>query len=304
VSGITIAVDGSDLKATTGPGGAFELRGVPPGRVRLHFQAPRAAGTLELADVTQTEAISLTVVVNGSNIELESQERVTGSEAQLEGKVLAADYAARSLTVGTTTVVVPEGTPITNGYRELALADVIVGARVHVKGARSGDTLTATRIMVQQTGLERVTLAGVASEVAGICPDRTFRFGSTTIAVNASTIFVQGSCGELAGGVSLEVKGLRRTDGSALATMVKFKTLGDDDDEDDGEGNVPVEFSGAISGLGGPCPARTFHVGEREVHTTGATTFLTPCATLVNGQHVEIKGKQAGNGKVIASQVK
>ena len=94
------------------------------------------------------------MVVSGSTVELESQERVTGSQAQLEGKVLSVNYGARTLVVGTTTVLVPEGIPITNGYRALELEDVIVGARIHVKGSRAGDTITATSIMVQQTGLE------------------------------------------------------------------------------------------------------------------------------------------------------
>jgi len=31
--------------------------------------------------------------------------------------------------------------------------------------------------------------------------------------------------------------------------------------------------------------------------------FLTPCATLANGQGVNVKGKATGNGKVNASQV-
>ena len=304
LTGIKVSVEGTDLSATTGAGGLFELRGVPAGRVRLNFQAPRAAGTLELDGVSQTESIELSVIVSGTSIEVESQERSTGAEAQLEGKVAAADYAARSLLVGTTTVVVPDGTPITNGHRALALTDVIVGARIHVKGARSGDTLTASRVMVQQTGLERLTLSGTASEVAGTCPDRTFRFGSTVIAVNLSTIFVQGSCDAIAGGISLEVKGLRRTDGSVLATMVKFKSGGGDDDDEDEDGGVPVEVSGAISNLRGPCPARKFNVSDREVHTTGATTFLTPCATLADGQQVTVKGEAAGNGMVIASEVK
>ena len=171
------------------------------------------------------------------------------------------------LGVGTTTVVVPENTPITNGYRELELQDVIVGARIHVKGSRSVDTITATRIMVQQTGLERVTLSGVVSAVTGTCPDVTFKFGSIGIAVNGSTVFVQGTCADLKGSITVEVKGLRRVDGSVLATMVKFRSKGDDGDED-GPGNQTVEFSGAISGLSGPCPARKFHVGAREVHTT------------------------------------
>ena len=305
MSGVRVSADGGPT-ATTGPGGAFELRGVPAGRVRLRFDAPRASGTLEIADVSQTETITLTVVVSGSTVELESQQRETGSQAQLEGKVLSANHAARSLVVGTTTVMVPEGTPITNGNRELDLADVVVGARVHVKGARTGDTLTATRVMVQQTGLERVSLSGSVSNLGGACPDATFRFGSTTIAVNSSTMFVRGSCSALAGGLSLEVKGLRRADGSVLATMVRFtRGSGDDDDDDEeGGGGGPVDVTGAITSLDGTCPARTFQAGDRQVRTTGATTFLTPCATLANGQTVQVKGRATGNGTVMASEVK
>ena len=304
MSGVRVSADGGPT-ATTGPGGAFELRGVPAGRVRLRFDAPRASGTLEIADVSQTETITLTVVVSGSTVELESQQRETGSQAQLEGKVLSANHAARSLVVGTTTVMVPEGTPITNGNRELDLTDVVVGARVHVKGARTGDTLTATRVMVQQTGLERVNLSGDLSNLAGACPDATFRFGSTAIAVNSSTIFVQGSCSALAGGLSLEVKGLRRADGSVLATMVRFTRGGGDDDDDDEEGGGGlVDVTGAITSLGGTCPARTFQAGDRQVRTTGATTFQTPCATLANGQTVQVKGRATGNGTVMASEVK
>ena len=296
--GVTVSVEGTDLSTTTGPDGAFELRGVPPGRVRLRFQGSGATGTLELTDVSQTEEIALTVVVSGSTVELESQERVTGSQAQLEGKVVSVNYAGRSLVVGTTTVTVPDGIPITNGFRELELQDVIVGARVHVKGSRAGDTITATSIMVQQTGLERVTLTGVVSDLGGACPAATFKLGSQVIAVNESTIFVQGACDDLASGDTVEVKGFRRTDGSVLATMVKFKS----DDDGDG-GGKSVELSGDISELSGSCPARTFNIGDREVRTTGATNFLTPCATLANGQNVNVKGKATGNGKVNASEV-
>jgi hypothetical protein len=301
--GITVAVEGTDLSTTTGPNGAFELRGVPPGRVRLRFQGAGATGTLELTDVFQTEEISLTVVVSGSTVELESQERVTGSQAQLEGKVVSVNYAGRSLVVGTTTVKVPDGIPITNGNRELELQDVTVGARIHVKGSRAGDTITATSIMVQQTGLERVTLTGAVSALGGACPEKTFKFGSQVIVVNESTIFVQGACSDLASGDTVEVKGFRRTDGSVLASMVKFKSADDGDGGDGDGGGVPVEFSGAISGLSGSCPARTFNIGDREVRTTGATDFLTPCATLANGHNVKVTGKATGNGKVNASQV-
>ncbi len=240
------------------------------------------------------------MVVNGSTVELESQERVTGSQAQLEGKVASVNYAARSLVVGTTTVAVPEGIPITNGFRTLELQDVIVGAHIHAKGSRAGDTLTATSLMVQQTGLDRVSLSGVVSDLGGACPTKTFKFGSQVIDVNESTIFVQGACSELTSGAAADVKGFRRPDGSVLATMVKFNSESNGDDDGTGE---PVELLGAISGLSGSCPARSFHIGDCEVRTTGATNFLTPCATLANGQNVKVNGKATGNEKVMASQV-
>ena len=301
LGGVKVSVEGTDLSATTNANGAFMLNGVPPGLVRLLFQGSGASGTVDLNEVTQSETIAISVVVNGSSVELESEARTTGSEAQLEGKIVSINYAGRSMVVGTTTVNVPEGVEITNGYRLLDFTDLIVGARIHVKGTRSGETITASRILAQQTGLDSVTVSGTVSDVAGTCPDRTFKFGSTAIAVNRSTHFVQGSCEQIADGLKLEVKGLRRPDGSILATQVKFNKKDDDDEDEEG---VPVEFSGTISGLSGPCPARRFMAGGREVQTTGATTFLTPCATLANGQTVTVKGKQTGNGKVIAREVK
>jgi hypothetical protein len=302
LGGVKVSVEGTDLSATTNANGDFSLRGVPPGLVRLLFQGAGATGSVELNDVAQSQSISISVVVNGPNVEVESEARVTGSEAQLEGKIASVDYAGRKLVVGTTAVIVPQGVEITNGYRLLELTDLIVGARIHVKGTKSGDTITASRILAQQTGLDTITLSGVVSDTAGACPDATFRFGSTAIAVNRSTLFVQGSCALIKSGVTLEVKGLRRPDGSVLATQVKFNKNGDgDDDEDEG---VPVQFSGVISGLSGPCPARKFIAGGRDVQTTGSTTFLTPCATLANGMTVAIKGKQTGSDKVIADEVK
>jgi hypothetical protein len=294
LAGIKISVSGTDLSTTTDASGNFQLRGVPPGLVRLLFEGPSASGSLDLEDVSQTEQISLSLVVSGSTIELDEQERVTGSQAQLEGKVVSTNYAARTLVVGTTTVLVPEDASITNGYRELELEDVIVDARVHVKGSKNGTTITATRIIVQQTGLDRVTASGVVSDVSGVCPDVSFKFGSLALAVNASTIFVQGTCDDLQSDVTAEAKGLRRTDGSVLVTMLKFKSKGS---------NKTVEFSGVISGLSGSCPALKFQAAGHEVKTNGATTFLTPCATLANGQTVEVKGKETGNG-ITASQVK
>jgi hypothetical protein len=298
LGGVKVSIEGTDLSTTTNSSGSFSLQGVPPGLVRLLFQGAGASGSVDLNDVGQSQSISINVVVNGPSVEVESESRITGSEAQLEGKIASTDYPARKLVVGTTVVNVPQGVEITNGYRLLELTDLIVGARVHVKGTKAGDAITASRILAQQTGLDTVTINGVVSDLAGTCPDATFRFGSTAIAVNRSTIFVQGSCAQIQNLLPVEVKGLRRPDGSVLATQVKFNKK--DDDED----GVPVQFSGVISGLSGPCPARKFVAAGRDVQTTGSTTFLTPCVTLANGMTVAVKGKQTGSAKVIADEVK
>ena len=117
--------------------------------------------------------------------------------------------------------------------------------------------------------------------------------------MNESTIFVQGACSDLTSGATVEVKGFRRTDDSVLATMVKFKSNGDDD----GRGTSPSNSRGSSPG----CPVHVRRVRSISATArsgqTGATNFLTPCATLANGQNVKVKGKATGNGKVKASEV-
>jgi len=298
LGGFKVSVVGSDLAAVTGSNGAFTLRGVPPGHVRLEFQGTGVQGELGLEDVREGERIALSVVVSGSTIELAQQQRVTGSQSQLEGTIESVQRPSRTFTIGTTTVVVQEDIPITMGFRALEYSDLVVGARVHVKGALDGDTLSATSILVQQTGLDAVKSSGVISGVGGTCPVATFELGSASVSVNASTIYVRGSCDDLVDGATVEIKGLRREDGSILATMVRFKTATGDEEE-----AQAIEVSGALSGLSGRCPALTFTVGGRQVRTTGATQFATSCGHLTNGQTVTVSGRVTGNGMVLASQV-
>jgi len=117
---------------------------------------------------------------------------------------------------------VPSTASITDGFRAFDFSDLVVGARVHVKGTKSGSTITATRIEVQQSTLEKVQVSGTATDFGGTCPNRTFKIGSQAVAVNDSTIFVHGGCSDLANDVNVDVKGLRRPDGSILATQLKL----------------------------------------------------------------------------------
>lgn len=65
-----------------------------------------------------------------------------------------------------------------------------------------------------------------------------------------------------------------------------------------------AEFTGAIAGMGGGCPALSMTVAGRSVKTNGATSFLkAACGALHSGMTVEVKGAVQADGSVLASQV-
>jgi hypothetical protein len=221
LAGVSVSVSGTGLGAMTDAGGHFRLTGVPAGLVRLKFSGS-VNGEVEIEDVGEHETIQIEVHASGGEVEIESEEREGGSESQLEGKIASVNAGAHTFRIGDTSVIVPGSASITDGFRALDFSDLVVGARVHVKGSKSGSTITATRILVQQSTLEKVNASGTATDFGGACPNRTFKIGSQAIAVNDSTIFVHGGCGDLANGMNVDVKGLRRPDGSILGTQVKL----------------------------------------------------------------------------------
>lgn len=74
--------------------------------------------------------------------------------------------------------------------------------------------------------------------------------------------------------------------------------------DDHGGQNNEVELSGAVAGRSGTCPSLTFTVGTTSVSTNSSTMFEdTTCATLANGDTVEVQGTKQTNGSVLASSV-
>ena len=220
LAGVSVSVSGTGLGAMTDAGGHFKLTGVPAGLVRLKFSGS-VNGEVEIEDVGEHETIEIEVHASGgewrSSRGAGRRQRVpTGRQDRQRERRRAHVQDRRH------EVTVPGSASITDGFRALDFSDLVVGARVHVKGSKSGSTITATRILVQQSTLEKVNASGTATDFGGACPNRTFKIGSQAIAVNDSTIFVHGGCGDLANGMNVDVKGLRRPDGSILATQVKL----------------------------------------------------------------------------------
>src|SRR5580765_181861 len=149
MSGVTVAVTGTGLTATTDGTGRFSLSGVPAGQVTLQFTGA-ATGTMSLDDVAEHDAIQIEVHVQ--NGEVEDEQAQTGPQAQLEGKIVSVNGGAHSFVIGQITVMVPSTATIRHGDQTLTFSNIIAGARVHAKGSLTGSTLTATRVEVQQSG--------------------------------------------------------------------------------------------------------------------------------------------------------
>lgn len=105
-------------------------------------------------------------------------------------------------------------------------SDLAVGVRVHVWGTMTDNAVTATRISVQAAP-PRATVEGegrVSTVVSGTtCPSLVFTIDEYTIALNASTAFVGGTCADVSAGRRVGVQAIVTGDKHVLATTITFK---------------------------------------------------------------------------------
>ena len=210
-----------------------------------------------------------------------------------------------TLTVNGITVVPGPGVVIRHGNRTFTIADIEVGDHIQARGTMEGTTLIATEIKVEDTGqdnddVDEVELKGAVAALSPTanCPVVTFTIGATNVTTSAATVFDDVTCATLANAAIVEVEGVRKADGSILATKVEAEA-------------GPDEVEGTIFALSGtgPCPTLTFKVGPIEslattVNTNGSTTFTgVVCLALTNGARVEIEGTKQADGSITAASV-
>jgi uncharacterized protein DUF5666 len=250
LAGVTITVSGTGLHATSDGAGHFTLTGVPSGNVRLQFSGG-ANGDIEIDDVDAHERITLVVHGSGSGMEIDVEEREGGPEAQLEGKIASVNTGAHTFVISDISVSVPGSASIAHGSRTMTFSDLVVGARVHVKGSKTGSTITATRIEVQQSGgpgpgngngnggngngtddndnddnddnpggAQEVEFTGTVSSLSGTCPALTFAAAGRSVTTTSSTNF-RTECSAIHNGLNVEVKGTATGNGPVTATRIK-----------------------------------------------------------------------------------
>lgn len=292
-AGSTVSVVGTSLSVTTDGGGNFTLTTVPAGDVTLSFGA---GAVVTITGVSDREQIHITVSIHGGTADLDDDERETSdNRAEVEGPIVSINATARTLVVGRrqTSVLVPTGTPIHHGGTAIDFSQLVAGDRVHIHAMKSGTTLTATDVQVQNDKPqqpEEAEIDGTVSAVSGACPTPMFVVNGTMVMTNASTALGGAGCAAIIVGAHVEVKGVRQANGSVLATRVSVEV-------------EKAEVSGKVTAVTGACPTLTLTINGATVLTNGATQFKSACGNIKVGAKVKAEGTRQGNGSVLATNI-
>lgn len=223
---VTVTVSGTSLSTTADGVGRFKLTGVPSGTVELKFSGNGMQGSVTLTGVKDADQIDVAVTLSSSGASLTEASDPAG-EAQLEGRVTALKPGgvANTLLVDSTTVSVPAGADIRHGDTPMLFSAIQVGDRVHVKGTKSGQTMVAREVIVQNTNTTvPVNATGTVSLLQSgyTCPAIRFTVAGWVVETSGATDFQKGTCASIANGTSVHVKGDVQSSGRVLATWVQI----------------------------------------------------------------------------------
>jgi len=147
---VTISVTGTGLSTTVAPGGTFMLSGVPAGNVELRITGTATNTRITIANVVDGETIHVSVNNSGSRITIDVTERdQPDAKSEVEGTITSINPGARTIIVNAMTISVPATARIRRGQKDMALTDLKVGQRVHVKGTPSGSMVIASEVTLQ-----------------------------------------------------------------------------------------------------------------------------------------------------------
>lgn len=211
-TGMTISVVGSSETTTVDATGRFRLVITPSGNVQLKITGAGVDSTATVGTVTAGDTIEITITVTGGTAEIEDSDRASGQNREVEGRVEAVPptTAAGTFRVAGKTITTTSSTTYKKSDGGTAsFADILLGARVHVKAApTSGTVLTATEVNIQnqQTQLP-VELNGNISGFSGTASAFSFDIAGRHVLGDSSTSFNgNSSFTDMANGARAEVK--------------------------------------------------------------------------------------------------
>ena len=206
--GLMVTVVGTSLTAPVNPNGTFVLTNVPPGDIQLRFTGPGTDALLTVTGVTGGDELRITVKVDGNTALLQNVSRKDKqNKVEIEGTVASGTCA--SFVVNGTTIKTDTATQFSKG----TCANVVTGAIVEVKGSTQTDgTVRATEVKFEDKDEDddddgdedknKVELEGLVT--AGGCSSFTVK--NVVVTTNATTVFKNGRCAEIAVGARVHVR--------------------------------------------------------------------------------------------------
>jgi hypothetical protein len=252
-----VTVVGTEITAPVNPNGTFTLTNVPAGDIQLQFSGTGTEASLTVTGVNGGDELRITVEVSGNTATLKSVTRKDKlNKVEIEGAIVSG--ACTSFIVNGTTITTDAATEFAKG----TCANVVTGALVQVKGSSLTDgTVRATNVSFKSElgddledgdgeGKNKLQLEGKVT--AGACGSFTVK--NVVVTTDASTVFKNGRCDEIAIGVLVHVKATPTGTGTALATEVNIQRDADDNgksgdhDDDDDAADADDEDGGRGSG--------------------------------------------------------
>jgi hypothetical protein len=277
---VTVSVQGSPAITTTvAADGSFTLRGLPDGSFTLLFTRDGAPlGTLSFNSVMPNQELTITVSVTGTTVALLQEQRngIGHGDLEIEGRVeqvllLSTTGDSRFVIASRTVVARPGVTAIREGNKSRTVADLVVGARVHVKGA--------------WLPVESSTQPVLAAEIKLQDDDEADDDDGEDDDAPTSTCLIQG--GSTGRSVQLEGSILSGNSASFRLTVNGGRA----------SGPVDVLAGGATlectpkSGPNAPTPAQCAAsvTAGAKVHVSGNLDTCTPTAALVSASKVKVQ---------------
>jgi hypothetical protein len=236
-SGIRVSVVGTSIVTTTDDRGQFELRGVPSGRVSLRFEASGIDARLEIEHLAEGQSLNVNVHVSSSGAFVAETED-HANETSIRGAIQAID-GSRLTVLGRT--VATDGLTQFLDRNNVAsrLSDLKVGQTVEVEGTNQSDGRLYARKIKLEDGSgggggnggggngggadDNGTQVNFVGSISSVSP---LVVGGQAVATDSSTRVLDRKNNPIAlsalkAGDKVEVEGVKRSDGSVLASKIK-----------------------------------------------------------------------------------
>jgi hypothetical protein len=316
--GVEVSVSGTGMTMRVAADGNFAFAGAPDDVV-LAFR--RASDGIDSSLRVDAAAGPLVIELTGTTAKTSSRRRSAGRGAgeafQFEGLIVSA--TAESIVVFTSkkeevTIKLAPETVIRKGNTTLAVADLVVDARVHVKARQTGDAYTAIEVKLQEgtdddggVALPPVPVRQYEGTVRSSSATELVVFTShreeVTFVLTATTDIRKGNTpvlpADIQVGWTVHVKATESAaDGTKTATRVIVQnTLGEE-----------VKLSGTVKSVAAGSLVVTTATGDVTVQTSSSTQIRKAgkkiaLSDVAVGNTVEVEGRRVNATTVDAKKI-